>query len=141
MNTPDTIYQGTPPSWPICGPWLIAKTYTAIRMPSALSGSSTRMHWMRSYRIPLKSYSDMGDGRLLVRSIHCCRPEVIPWSSLCPGRLFSETTVFLVVSNILATLNIKKARDSRGEEITPDAEFVGGLARSVSQACAVSILD
>ncbi|KAI0724643.1 cytochrome P450 monooxygenase, partial [Fomitopsis betulina] len=49
---------------------------------------------------------------------------------LCPGRLFAETTVFLAISNMLATLDIKKARDSQGNEITPNGSFSGGLTSS-----------
>ncbi|TFY68441.1 hypothetical protein EVJ58_g1010 [Rhodofomes roseus] len=42
---------------------------------------------------------------------------------LCPGRLFADTTVFLAVASIAATLNIDKARDAQGNVVTPSAKF------------------
>ncbi|EPT00020.1 hypothetical protein FOMPIDRAFT_91063 [Fomitopsis schrenkii] len=42
---------------------------------------------------------------------------------LCPGRLFADTTLFLVIASIAATLDIRKALDAEGKEITPTASF------------------
>ncbi|EPS99958.1 hypothetical protein FOMPIDRAFT_1123474 [Fomitopsis schrenkii] len=42
---------------------------------------------------------------------------------LCPGRLFADTTLFLAISGIAATLDIRKARDSAGNIITPEGTF------------------
>ena len=45
--------------------------------------------------------------------------------------MFAEATVFLAVSSIVSTLDIKKARDSLGQEITPELSFQSGLVRQV----------
>ncbi|THH30274.1 hypothetical protein EUX98_g3897 [Antrodiella citrinella] len=46
---------------------------------------------------------------------------------LCPGMEFADTCIFLVLSNIVATMDIRKAKDERGREITPLAEFTSGF--------------
>ncbi|KZT69372.1 cytochrome P450 [Daedalea quercina L-15889] len=43
---------------------------------------------------------------------------------LCPGRLFGDTTLFLAIANMAATLDIRKVRDTEGREITPKASFL-----------------
>ena len=50
---------------------------------------------------------------------------------LCPGRLFADTTLFLAIANIAATLDIRKALDAEGKEITPTASFHPSFVRSV----------
>ena len=52
-----------------------------------------------------------------------------PSTRLCPGRLFADTTLFLAIAGIVATLNIDKARDSEGNVITPEAEFFSAFVR------------
>ncbi|THH21693.1 hypothetical protein EUX98_g8294 [Antrodiella citrinella] len=47
---------------------------------------------------------------------------------LCPGREFADTCIFMVLSNIVATMDILRAKDERGNEITPQAIFTDGLA-------------
>ncbi|KAH9929336.1 cytochrome P450 [Fomitopsis serialis] len=42
---------------------------------------------------------------------------------ICPGRLFADTMLFLAIANMAATLDIRKARDAEGKEITPEASF------------------
>ncbi|TFY68452.1 hypothetical protein EVJ58_g996 [Rhodofomes roseus] len=51
---------------------------------------------------------------------------------LCPGRLFADETLFLVISNMAATLDIRKARDVGGREITPQVSFHPALVRQVA---------
>ncbi|KAH9929347.1 cytochrome P450 [Fomitopsis serialis] len=46
---------------------------------------------------------------------------------ICPGRLFAEASVFLAMSNIIATLDINKARDDMGMDVTPEACFLSGF--------------
>ncbi|PCH38585.1 cytochrome P450 [Wolfiporia cocos MD-104 SS10] len=48
---------------------------------------------------------------------------------ICPGRQFADTSIWIVVACMIATLNIRKARDSSGKEITPSAYFVSGITR------------
>ncbi|KAI0724642.1 cytochrome P450 [Fomitopsis betulina] len=43
---------------------------------------------------------------------------------LCAGRLFADRALFLAFSSTAATLDIRKARDSEGREITPKAAWV-----------------
>lgn len=48
---------------------------------------------------------------------------------LCPGRQFGDAAVFLAIANVIATLNINKARDVQGREITPEPRFTSGFTR------------
>ncbi|EPS99953.1 hypothetical protein FOMPIDRAFT_1123536 [Fomitopsis schrenkii] len=45
---------------------------------------------------------------------------------ICPGRRFADTSDWLVIAAILATFNIRKARDATGNEIIPPIEFTSG---------------
>ncbi|KAI0712884.1 cytochrome P450 monooxygenase [Fomitopsis betulina] len=45
---------------------------------------------------------------------------------ICPGRILADASIWLAVANILATLNIHKARTLTGAEITPEVKFASG---------------
>lgn len=47
----------------------------------------------------------------------------------CPGNELADRSVFLLITNIAATMNITKARDGMGREITPAEDFTTGLVR------------
>ncbi|CCM02057.1 uncharacterized protein FIBRA_04133 [Fibroporia radiculosa] len=48
---------------------------------------------------------------------------------ICPGRFLGDSTAILVAATMLATLDIRKARDAAGAEITPMPEyFAGGIS-------------
>ncbi|KAH8107959.1 cytochrome P450 [Cristinia sonorae] len=47
----------------------------------------------------------------------------------CPGKEFADTGIYLMVAHIVATMSIGKAKDANGQEITPPAEFDGGISR------------
>lgn len=47
----------------------------------------------------------------------------------CPGKLFIETTIWLAVASMTATLHISKAFDDHGREISPPCEFTSGFVR------------
>ncbi|KAI0061726.1 cytochrome P450 [Artomyces pyxidatus] len=46
---------------------------------------------------------------------------------VCPGRYIAESTLWIAVVSILATLNVGKAIDERGQEIPADVVFSDGL--------------
>lgn len=48
---------------------------------------------------------------------------------LCPGREFADMNVFLVASSIISTMNVAKALDETGQEITPLEDFTSGFVR------------
>lgn len=75
-----------------------------------------------------------GHGRRCVFGASCCICTVhtITLYRICPGRLFAEAAVFLAISNIIATLNIRKSRDPLGREINPEVSFVSGFVRSAN---------
>jgi cytochrome P450 len=50
---------------------------------------------------------------------------------VCPGRRFADDNVFLACAMILATLDIKRACDSEGNEILPEIEFEGAAVKLV----------
>lgn len=55
--------------------------------------------------------------------------------SRCPGRHFADQSVWLAAAALVATVDILKARDSQGNEITPEATFVNGFVRYVLPRC------
>lgn len=60
---------------------------------------------------------------------------------LCAGRLFADRALFLAFSSTAATLDIRKARDSEGREITPKAAWVPAFIRSVRLTyCPINLL-
>lgn len=50
---------------------------------------------------------------------------------VCTGRLFADTTLFLAISSMAATLDICEARDGDGKEITPSASWSPSFIRFV----------
>ncbi|KAI0933847.1 hypothetical protein AcV5_005883 [Taiwanofungus camphoratus] len=47
---------------------------------------------------------------------------------ICPGRFLADGSVWMAIVSILATLNISKAIDEDGREITPEVNFTSGLS-------------
>ncbi|THV02348.1 cytochrome P450 [Dendrothele bispora CBS 962.96] len=47
----------------------------------------------------------------------------------CPGRYFADTGVWLVAANLVASVNISKAKNELGEEINPEVAFTPGFIR------------
>lgn len=45
---------------------------------------------------------------------------------ICPGRFFADDNVWLAAANMIATMDICKARNEKGEEITPTPEITSG---------------
>ncbi|KZT69359.1 cytochrome P450 [Daedalea quercina L-15889] len=45
---------------------------------------------------------------------------------ICPGRFLADASVWLAAANIIAALDIQKARTPSGEEITPEVQFASG---------------
>ena len=48
---------------------------------------------------------------------------------LCPGREFAEASVWLAAACVLALLDVGKACDAAGREITPPAEYFSGFVK------------
>lgn len=46
---------------------------------------------------------------------------------VCPGLLLADGSIWLAFANIIATLDIRKARDASGQESTPVAAWVSGF--------------
>ncbi|KAF8178137.1 cytochrome P450 [Mycena galopus ATCC 62051] len=46
---------------------------------------------------------------------------------VCPGRNLGENSVYILISAIVATMNITPAKDTAGREILPDPEYAEGL--------------
>jgi len=47
----------------------------------------------------------------------------------CPGRFFAEANMWMLMTNLIATMDIGKAVDEKGREIDVTAEYVGSLVR------------
>jgi len=50
---------------------------------------------------------------------------------VCPGKVFAEANVWLLMANIVAMMNIEKSVDEVGQPITPNAEYIGSYVRHV----------
>jgi len=48
---------------------------------------------------------------------------------VCPGKAFAEANVWLLMANIVATMNIEKSVDDMGQPITPNPEYIGSFVR------------
>lgn len=48
---------------------------------------------------------------------------------VCPGSAFAESSIFLLISNIIATMDLTKAVDETGAPITPPLEFAKSFIR------------
>lgn len=48
---------------------------------------------------------------------------------VCPGKTFAEANVWLLMANIVATMNIEKPVDELGQPITPNPEYIGSYVR------------
>ena len=61
---------------------------------------------------------------------------------VCPGKAFAEVNVWLLMANIVATMDIEKSTDEMGKPITPSTEYVGSFVRYavLSPALAISVL-
>ena len=61
---------------------------------------------------------------------------------VCLGRAFAEASVWLLMANIIATMNIEKSIDKMGQPITPNPEYIGSFVRYVNPhlASGISVL-
>ena len=48
---------------------------------------------------------------------------------ICPGRHLVAASVWLSIASILATFNLRKAKDRFGHDIEPRVEYTSGLIR------------
>ncbi|KAF9458175.1 cytochrome P450 [Collybia nuda] len=46
---------------------------------------------------------------------------------VCPGIHLGDSSLWIVVASVLSTMNVMKAIDSDGKEITPDVSFTSGI--------------
>ncbi|KAH9834649.1 uncharacterized protein C8Q71DRAFT_725178 [Rhodofomes roseus] len=82
---------------------------------------------IRFLDLPLKTHSFKPPGhRSRSRGTHSQQARrlgrrcmIIMMHPACLGRSFADANIFMTVTSIVATLNIAKARDSNGKEITP----------------------
>jgi cytochrome P450 len=48
---------------------------------------------------------------------------------ICPGRFFAEANIWILMTNMIATMDISKAVDEKGKEINVTGEYVGSFVR------------
>lgn len=48
---------------------------------------------------------------------------------ICPGKDFADASLFLLIANMITTLDISKAQDDNGSDIDPPYEFIQGVTR------------
>ncbi|KAH0580683.1 hypothetical protein H2248_002170 [Termitomyces sp. 'cryptogamus'] len=58
---------------------------------------------------------------------------------ICPGRHMASSMVWLLISSIMATFNIRKARDEQGNEIDVDDSYTSGLvSHKTPHSCSIT---
>jgi len=48
---------------------------------------------------------------------------------VCPGIHIAQASIWIAIASVLATFNIKKRKNSMGDDITPSIEFESGIVR------------
>ena len=48
---------------------------------------------------------------------------------ICPGRFFAEANIWILMTNLIATMDLGKAVDEKGTEIGVSGEYVGSFVR------------
>lgn len=76
--------------------------------------------------IPIISSSVLDVGMYIV---HKRKSDHSSARSLCPGKAFADSNIFLLASHIIATMDLTRARDEMGQEIVPPLEFTSGFVR------------
>jgi cytochrome P450 len=46
---------------------------------------------------------------------------------ICPGRFVADTSLYMVIATLIATVDIVRAKDEQGDEIVPEVEVTSGL--------------
>lgn len=60
----------------------------------------------------------------------------------CPGQRLADNSVWLAITRIVATMDIRKARDEHGVEITPDPAYHSGTVTcAFCLICCLSVAD
>lgn len=47
---------------------------------------------------------------------------------ICPGKELAEESIFILISRIIATMNISRAKDEKGRDIVPSFDITSGLS-------------
>jgi hypothetical protein len=50
---------------------------------------------------------------------------------MCPGRHLADKSIWIVMATLVSTVNISKAKDENGQEITPEIAFEVALTAYV----------
>lgn len=48
---------------------------------------------------------------------------------ICPGRFFAEVNIWMLMTNVIATMDIGRAVDEKGKEIDVKTEYHGSFVR------------
>jgi hypothetical protein len=65
-----------------------------------------------------------GDGEWTERNVtYLYYKKLTLENRICPGRHLADKSIWIVVATILSTLSISKAKDEKGQEITPEIAF------------------
>ena len=69
--------------------------------------------------------------RYVVKFLCSCRYSIQSnhLSSQCPGNELADRSIFLLVTNIAATMDIGPVKDLLGGELTPEPKFTSGFVR------------
>ena len=60
---------------------------------------------------------------------------------LCPGREFADATLFLAMASMISALDIAKAQDAEGKDITPAVSFASSSIVRLVQTRRALCLD
>ncbi len=66
-------------------------------------------------------------------------PANVVVDRICPGRHLAAGSIWIAVAMIFATVQISKAKDEIGNEITPELDFETGITRCAEFAHAYAM--
>jgi len=97
--------------------------FTATQMPSIQIDTSPKNR-EGSVSLSRLAISDSDAGR----SIHLMgRKRTLIIHRICPGMHLGSASVWMAIATMLAALEFSKAKDSNGNEITPDPKWTTGI--------------
>lgn len=124
--------------------------YNGYFMPAGsmvLSNNWAMLHDSDAYPDPEtfnpERFLKIDDSGALVLDPDVRDPEDIAFGfgrRMCPGRYMAYDSTWIAVVSMLAVFKIKKAKDERGEPITPVVEMGGGTIACVFQLLCLGTL-
>lgn len=106
-------------------------TRKCIRTPIYSGRTDTFLKGAMS-RFPQERSLDSGVGKLHIALDRHTSQMSLLLPRICPGRHLAEASLWIVITNFLATFNIDPLKDDNGRDIIPEPVFTNGFTRFAS---------